>query len=162
MDDLDRRIVEELQVNALQSSRASSKKLGVSSGTIRSRVNQLVKSNVLSIVALINPLAIGYSVWVNVGIRVKPGTAHEIADRLMQYPECYSSMVTLGRFDVMAAMFFKSNEELTEFITIELPKIEGVEYTETMLYTMPHKYYKFNRRIEVFDNLFNIACFESN
>jgi len=144
MDDLDGRIVEELQADARQSNRKLSRKLGVSPGTVRYRIRRLMATNVVSIVALVNPLAIGYTVWATIGFKVKPGLSHKLADKLMQYPACYSSMVTLGRFDVMAAMFFKSNEELTEFITVELPKTSYVTLIETMLYTMPHKYYKFH------------------
>ena len=143
LDQLDQLIVEQLHINASVTSAELAKKLSVSSSNVRQRMAKLIKQNAIRIIALPNPLSMGHTVWANIGMKVTLGCAQKVADALLKYPTCYSSIISLGRFDIIAGVRFTSNEELTDFITTELPKIQGIVRTETMLFTRPYKYYNF-------------------
>ena len=143
LDDLDESIVEELNVDATVTSRQLAEQLGVSPSTIRTRLYRLVARNAVKIIALVNPFALGYAVWANIGIKVVPGWAEQVVDALLQYPSCYFSGVVLGRFDVLAGVRFKSSEELAEFINVDLPKNKGIIEIETILFIKPYRYYSF-------------------
>jgi len=143
LDELDMRIVEEMQADAHRSSRQIAKKLGVAPSTVQRHINKLIKNDVMHIVALPNWASLGYQVWVVIMLNVKHGWAKKVADTLLKYPACYSISETLGRFDIHIGAHFRSVDELTEFVSVELPKIEGIERTETALLNWPRRYYDF-------------------
>lgn len=111
--------------------------------TVRRRLDRLIKEDIIRIVALPNPFSMGYSVWATVLVSVAAGRAQQVADGLLEFPQFYSICICLGRFDILAAGHFKSVEELNQVVTEELPKIEGVTRTETVLVTAARKYYDF-------------------
>lgn len=143
VDDLDMRIAEALQQDARQSSDELGKKLGISPSTIRRRVSNLIQENVIRIIALTNPVSTGHNVWAMMGLNVKMGTTNRVADALLQFPFCYTISVCLGRFDIIVFARFRSTEDLTEFVTTELAKIDGITSCETSLLTKPRKYFDF-------------------
>lgn len=143
LDDLDMRIIHELQGDARQSSRKIGKKLGIAHTTIQRRIKELTKHNILHIVALPNWVALGYQVWAMIGLTTKHGRSKYVAQELLKYPTCYTISETLGQFDVIFGARFKSMEELTQFVTEELPGIKEIEKSVTYLFIRPHRYYDF-------------------
>ena len=141
MDELDIRIIKELEFNVRQSSRQLGKKLGINHNTIRRRINNLLKNNDLQIVAVPNWVSLGYHIWVVIMLNVKQSFSRKIADTLVNYPECYSVSETMGRFDIHIGAHFKSIEDLTDFVNNKLYEFEGIERVETALLTRPHKYF---------------------
>jgi len=141
LDDINLAIVHELRKNARQSSRQIAKKLGIAHTSVQRRANKLIKEDILHIVALPDWEALGYEVWVMVGIKVKYGWTQKVVQTLLQYPAFYSLATALGRFDIIAVGHFQSLSQLNEFIHTELPKVEGIESTETTLMFQPLRYY---------------------
>ena len=148
VDDLDLRIVKSLITDGRQSSRQLGKKLGVSSSTVRRRVDKLLKEDAIRIIALPNPYSIGYGVLAIILLTVNLGWAQRVVEALIQHPSCYTVSECLGRFDVFVGVRFRSLEELSNFVSRDLPKIEGITRSETIVLSMPRKYYDFTWPVE--------------
>lgn len=82
-------------------------------------------------------------VWANLALKVKVGAAKKVAEKLVNHPMLHVVSVSLGAFDVIIGGHFKSMEELTDFINIDLVKIEEIRECYTSVMTEPLKYYAF-------------------
>ena len=143
MDALDGRILEILEVDASQTSEKIGKAVGVSSSTIRRRINRLMKEDRLKLVALPNPTMEGHRIRVLVGINVTVGSSSRVADALIDHPSCYTVSECVGRFDIMVSARFRSLEEILQFVNVDLYSIGNVRRTETIVLVSPHKYHGF-------------------
>src|SRR5204862_6393925 len=92
VDDLDRRIIEALQENGRESFRGIAARLGVSEGTIRARYARLTSEGILQVVAVTNPLGLGFDQAL-VGI-MTTGSPGEIGDECARWPEADYASVT--------------------------------------------------------------------
>lgn len=141
LDDIDRKIVEELQRDASQTSQELAQRLGMSASGIRRRVRNLKNSGAIRIIAVPNPSALDNQTWVLIGLNVKPGKAVSVARALTKFTPLYTVALSLGRYDVIALGQFGSVNEVTDFVSRELPKIGGVSRSETSTLTQPFKYH---------------------
>lgn len=144
MDDLDKKLLSELQSKGYQKSSILAPYLGVGERTIRRRINIMKSEGIIKIVAVPNPIVFGYRAWAKIGIKVEPSSLPQVAQELTQHRSIYFVAYSLGRFDIMIAVRFKSMERLTYFVNSELPKIKGILRTETMILMSPRKYYNFS------------------
>jgi len=136
IDDLDTRIIEELEINARQSSEELSKKFGVSPSTIRRRIARLIAQNAIRIVALPDPGIMGEAVWVVIEMTVSKGSSLGVMDTLLQHSNVRFVSRCMGRYNLMAAARFRSVAELQEFLD-SLTDIDGITNYETVLLHMP-------------------------
>jgi Lrp/AsnC family transcriptional regulator for asnA, asnC and gidA len=133
LDELDTKLIKELQKNGRQGYVALAKMLGVVEGTVRKRVKDLVDKNVIKIVAVPNPRVLGYNFMSIMGIQVSMADLRKVADNLAQKPNiCYLAFVT-GRYDLMAIIMTRSSEELSHFIESEISALPSVLRTETFV-----------------------------
>src|SRR5437588_13059245 len=98
-DELDRRIIEALQANGRESFRAIAARVGVSEATVRARYGRLTSEGILQVVAVTNPLGLGFEQAL-VGIKTS-GPPSGVADEISQWPEADYVVVTAGLFDVV-------------------------------------------------------------
>ena len=84
VDDLDRKIIEALQENGRESFRRIAARLGVSEGTIRARYARLTSEGILQVVAVTNPLGLGFDQAL-VGLKTS-GSPGEVADEISRWP----------------------------------------------------------------------------
>ena len=131
VDELDRRIIEALQHNGRESFRRIAARLGVSEATVRSRYARLVSEGMLQVVAVTNPLGLGFDQAL-VGLKTSgpPGAA---ADELARWPEVDYVVVTAGQFDLVVEVVASDRRELLE-LTNRMRALDGVVTTETFLY----------------------------
>jgi len=99
---------------------------------------------IIKIVAVPNPVLFGYKAWAKIGIKVESGAAPSVASGLVANPLVYFVAYSLGRFDFVIAVNFKTIDELTHFSNFELTKIRGIVSSETMVLTQPRKYYGYH------------------
>ena len=133
VDELDIKIMAELQKDGRQSNIDLARKLGVVEGTIRKRLKALQSKNVLRVIASPNPRKLGYNFISTMGIQVQMKLLRKVADALASKPNvCYLAFVT-GRYDLMAVLMTRSSEELSDFIEKEITSIPGILRTETFL-----------------------------
>ena len=131
VDELDRRIIEALQDNGRESFRRIAARLGVSEATVRSRYARLVSEGILQVVAVTNPLGLGFDQAL-VGLKTS-GPPGDVADELARWPEVDYVVVTAGQFDLVVEVVASDRRELLE-LTNRMRGIDGVVSTETFLY----------------------------
>lgn len=101
LDTLDWQIMAELQEDGRRPYREIGRRLGVSPGTVRLRVLQLMEEGLFQVIAVPDSLRLGYRFQATVGLRLDPGHANEVADILADRPEVGWIGLTTSRFDVL-------------------------------------------------------------
>ncbi len=133
LDSIDKQIVMLLGQNARQSSEAIAKKLSLNAATVRRRINNLLKNDLLRIVGVADPAEFGFSLGVVINLDVEQNKLESVMEWLVNRPEIKWAATTTGRFDIIVVGGFKSTEHLSDFLTKELPRLEGIKDTETLI-----------------------------
>lgn len=131
LDDLDKRLVGLLQQSAQRTNVDLAQQLGVSEATVRRRINALVADEFVKIVAVADPLKIGYPVVAIIALHCQPSQLDEVERALNQLDEFRFIGMTLGTYDFVAEAWFESLGDLTEFITQRLSAVPGIQRIET-------------------------------
>ena len=131
VDDLDRKIIEALQDNGRESFRGIAARLGVSEGTIRARYARLTSEGVLQVVAVTNPLGLGYEQAL-VGVKTS-GSPENAADEIARWPEADYVIATAGQFDLVVELVATDRRHLLD-LTSRLRALPDVVSTETFVY----------------------------
>jgi Lrp/AsnC family transcriptional regulator for asnA, asnC and gidA len=131
VDDLDRGIIEALQENGRESFRRIAVRLGVSEATVRARYARLTSEGILQVVAVTNPLGLGFDQAL-VGVKTS-GPPEAVADELARWREADYVVVTAGRFDLVVEVVAADRRELLD-LTNRMRALEGVVTTETFFY----------------------------
>ncbi len=131
VDELDRSIIEALQENGRASFRRIAAALDVSEATVRARYGRLVAADILQVVAVTNPLGLGYE-QVLVGVKTS-GSPEPIADEISHWPEADYVVVTAGQFDLVVELVATDRRHLLD-LTNRMRALEGVVSTETFFY----------------------------
>jgi Lrp/AsnC family transcriptional regulator for asnA, asnC and gidA len=140
LDDVDRLIIRLLQDDGRRSNADMARIVGTSEQTIRNRIDKLVGTGVVDIMAILNPAAVGYTKDAIICIRVKQGHLTRVSDALT-LKECVAYVgVLTGSFDIMIEVMLRDDEHLLQFITEELQLIEGIESSETWTVLRTKKY----------------------
>ncbi len=139
MDELDRKIIQILQVNGRASNARIARDVGVSEGTVRRRLQSLLQEGIIKVVALPDPEVLGYNTEALVGIQVDPDKIDEVARQLAALKESSWVSVTTGSFDIFCWVTLPSSEDLGNFLKSEVGTISGVRRTETFVSLMVRK-----------------------
>ncbi|EMQ98778.1 transcriptional regulator [Paeniglutamicibacter gangotriensis Lz1y] len=132
MDDTSKAIIEQLQQDGRRSYAAIGKAVGLSEAAVRQRVQKLVDSKVMQVVAVTDPLQLGFKRQALLGIR-SIGDIIATADRIAALPEVDYCVVVAGPSDIIAEVICANDEDLLRIIT-EIRSVEGVRETETFMY----------------------------
>ncbi len=133
MDDLDRKIIELLQINGRASNARIARDVGVSEGTVRRRLRRLVQDEIIRVVAVPDPEKMGLSTVALIGIQADPDKLDDVAERLAALPETQYVSLTTGSFDLFIWVALLSSEELGNFLRHSVGVIRGVRRTETFV-----------------------------
>lgn len=132
-DDVSKAIIEELQQDGRRSYAAIGKVVGLSEAAVRQRVQRLIDSGVMQVVAVTDPLELGFPRQAMIGLKAK-GELEPIADALAEMDEVDYVVITAGSFDLLAEVVCESDEHLLEVLSHRIRKIENVVSTETFMY----------------------------
>lgn len=133
LDDVSKRIIEVLQEDGRMSYAAIGKAVGLSEAAVRQRVQRLLDSGVVQIVAVTDPVQVGFARQAMIGIRAE-GDTRIVADRLAEVPEIDYVVVTAGSFDVIVEAVCEDDDGLLELINAKIRAVPGVVATETFVY----------------------------
>jgi len=133
LDNIDLKILEALRGDGRVAFSQIAEQLGVSPGMIRMRYNRMVEMGYLKVVAITNPLRMGYEAMAMIGIRTEGKRMLEVAEQAAAFEEVVYLVVTSGRYDIMVEVFCRDHTDLLRFITEKLYSIEGVRETESFL-----------------------------
>ena len=108
--------------------------LGVSEGTVRSRLKKMKEAGILQIRALINPDVLENKQLVLVAMRVAESKLLDLkAEELSHLKNVLSVSIASGRYDLIAEVLLDSNRGLVQFLTEELSKVEGILASESFI-----------------------------
>jgi len=133
LDEVAKQIVEELQRDGRRSFADLAKSVGLSEAAVRQRVRRLLDENMMQIVAVTDPVTVGFTRQALVGIRVD-GNVREIAEKLAGLPELEYVVVCAGSFDILVELVCEDDEHLLRVLDDSVRSIEGVREAETFVY----------------------------
>lgn len=134
LDEIDHKIIAALREDGRVPFAQIAEQLGVSPGMIRVRYNRLIESGLLRIVAITNPLRMGYNTMAVIGIRADGSLLLEIAKKIAALDEVIYLIISSGTFDIIAEVICRDRVHLLQFLTESLYKIEGVRESETFMH----------------------------
>lgn len=134
IDEIDQRIIEALQQDGRRPFTKIAADLGISEASVRQRVGNLINTRVMQIVAVTNPIKLGFSLASMIGIRVSGERLLEAAQEIATFDEVIYLILCTGRFDMLAEVVCRDNDHLLSFLTDKLYKVPGVQLAETHMY----------------------------
>jgi Lrp/AsnC family transcriptional regulator, regulator for asnA, asnC and gidA len=138
LDDVAKAIIEHLQDDGRQSYATIAKDIGLSEAAVRQRVQRLLDAEVMQIVAVTDPLQVGFRRQAMMGIRVDGDMTH-VADALTAMPEVSYVVTTAGSFDLLAEVVCEDDDELLDLLCRRIRVLPGVQTTETFVYLKLNK-----------------------
>ena len=132
LDDKSKRIIEQLQLDGRRTYSDIGRAVGLSEAAVRQRVARLMEAGAMQIVAVTNPLQLGFGRQAMIGITVA-GEMSAVADTIAEIPEVDYVVVTAGTFDILAEVVCADDNELLTLLNT-IRTIPGVQGTQTMTY----------------------------
>lgn len=133
LDDVSKAIIEQLQQDGRRSYASIGKVVGLSEAAVRQRVQRLIEGGVMQVVAVTDPLQLGFARQAMVGVRVS-GPLEPVADAIAELEEVDYVVITAGSYDLLVEVVCESDEHLLELISGRIRTIETVTSTETFMY----------------------------
>lgn len=133
LDSTSKAIIEQLQIDGRRSYAEIGKAVGLSEAAVRQRVQKLTDSGVMQIVAVTDPMKIGFGRLAMVGISVS-GDTRIVAEQLAELVEVSYLVLSAGSFDIIAEIVCEDDNGLIETLNEKIRAIDGVTSTETFVY----------------------------
>ena len=133
LDDTAKQIIELLQDDGRLSYSAIAKQVGLSEAAVRHRVQKLIESGVMQVVAVTDPMQMGFARQAMIGVKVT-GNVREVAAELAAMEKLDYVVITTGRFDILAEIVAESDDELLEVVSEQISALDRVVTTETFVY----------------------------
>ena len=133
MDDIDLQIIKFLNEDGRTPFSQIAKRLDVSTGMIRQRYHRLVQDGLLQVVAVTNPMLMGFTTMAHIGVKADGGRLQEIADQIAAFEEVIYLVLLSGSYDLHIEVVCRDNAHLLEFLTHKLNSVEGVKDSETFI-----------------------------
>ncbi len=131
---LDRRIIDHLKDDGRKPFTQIATELGVSEAAVRARTNRLIERGILQIVAVTDPLKLGYGQMAMIGVHCDRARLVAVADKIAALPEVASVVIIAGTYDLLVEVVCEDSDALLEFLDEKLGRLEGVRSTETFPY----------------------------
>lgn len=133
LDDVDRKLIAELQSDARISNVDLAKIVNLTEGAVRRRIDRMLKSKALRIIGVGDPRQMGLTTHAVIGLKADLKRIDGILAELAAMPQFSFVYQTLGQFDVVGVAYFPSNADLGDFLTNELAQVPGVREMQTFL-----------------------------
>jgi Lrp/AsnC family transcriptional regulator for asnA, asnC and gidA len=133
LDDTSKLIAEELQHDGRKSYAEIGKVVGLSEAAVRQRVQKLTEAKVMQIVAVTDPLVLGFSRQAMIGIKCS-GDALVVAKSLAEITSVDYVVLTAGSFDIMAEAVCEDDDALLALINEQIRALPGVISAESFVY----------------------------
>jgi Lrp/AsnC family transcriptional regulator for asnA, asnC and gidA len=133
LDEIDRVVLHELQRDGRISYTALAEVTGLSAPAVRQRVQRLRDENVVQIVGVTDPMALGLPVMALIGVRVD-SDVHTVADRISELTGVIYVVLTSGAFDMFVEVVCKESAELLAILNDHIKRVPGVTRAESFTY----------------------------
>ncbi|GII59366.1 transcriptional regulator [Planotetraspora thailandica] len=137
LDEISKQIIEQLQTDGRKPYAAIGKAVGLSEAAVRQRVQRLLDLGVMQIVAVTDPLTLGFPRQAMIGIKCE-GDLESVADELSSIGEIDYVVLTAGSVDIMVEVVCEGDSHLLEILG-KIRAIPSVRATETFVYLKLHK-----------------------
>ncbi|GAB3520285.1 Lrp/AsnC family transcriptional regulator [Arthrobacter monumenti] len=132
VDDVAKAIIEQLQEDGRRSYASIGKAVGLSEAAVRQRVQKLIDHGVMQIVAVTDPMQLGFSRQAMLGIKAGNDVL-AVSDRVAALRQVDYCLVSAGSFDILAEIVCENDQDLVRLVS-EIRDIPGVNSTETFMY----------------------------
>ncbi|SIC12843.1 Lrp/AsnC family transcriptional regulator [Mycobacteroides abscessus] len=133
LDEVSKAIVEELQQDGRRPYATIGKSVGLSEAAVRQRVQRMIDAGVMQIVAVTDPMQLGFKRQAMIGIRCS-GDTTEVADRLSELEAVDYVVLTAGTFDAIVEVVCEDDDDLLDLLNKQIRAVPGVTSTETLVY----------------------------
>jgi Lrp/AsnC family transcriptional regulator, regulator for asnA, asnC and gidA len=133
LDDLDIKIITILQSDGRISNTDIAKSIDISEATVRGRIKRLIDDEIIQIVAVSNPLKLGFEITGDLYICVDMKKMETVISSLSEFKELWYIVTTTGRSNLNAEFVVKNLEELHDLVYNRISRIDGVEQVETSI-----------------------------
>jgi len=133
LDDVNKQLIEHLQRDGRMSYAALAKTIGLSEAAVRQRVQRLLDSGMMQIVAVTDPLMLGFARQAMVGLRVT-GDLRPVATALAAIPEVDYVVFCAGGYDLLVELVCTDDEHLLRLLNDSIRTVPGVTATDTFMY----------------------------
>jgi len=132
-DEIDMRIIKELQEDGRRTYGKIGTAVGLSEAAVRQRVQRMVETESIRIVAVTDPRLAGVKTRATIGIHAE-GNLDEVADAIAAIPDIDYIVVTAGSFDLLAEVQCRDDAHLLEILNDGIRSIPAVTGTESFVY----------------------------
>ncbi len=132
LDEVSKLIIEQLQQDGRRSYAAIGKAVGLSEAAVRQRVQRLIDGGVMQIVAVTDPMTLGFRRQTMIGIKCE-GDLERVADLLAHMDEIDYVVITSGSFDMLVEVVCEDDDHLLEILS-RVRGVPSVTSTETFVY----------------------------
>jgi Lrp/AsnC family transcriptional regulator for asnA, asnC and gidA len=133
LDDLSKAIIENLQQDGRRSYARIGKAVGLSEAAVRQRVQRLIDAGVMQIVAVTDPMQLGFARQAMIGIRCT-GDTLKVAEKLSAIDAVDYVVLTAGSFDAIVEVVCEDDLDLLDLLNTKIRAVSGVLSTETLVY----------------------------
>ncbi|NBU22667.1 MAG: Lrp/AsnC family transcriptional regulator [Actinobacteria bacterium] len=138
LDEVSKLIVEQLQIDGRKSYAEIGKVVGLSEAAVRQRVQKLNEAGVMQIVAVTDPMRLGFNRQAMVGVKCT-GDVNKVAQMLAAIPQVDYVVLTAGGFDILVEVVCEDDEDLINLLNSNIRLLPGVVSAETFVYLKLHK-----------------------
>lgn len=133
LDDIDKRIVVELQNDGRVSYADLGPLVGLSAVAVRRRVQRLLDGGIMQIVGVTDPQSMGFPTMAMLGVQVD-GDVRQVADAIAEIDRVVYQVMTSGGFDLFVEVICEDAMSLLDLINSDLKTIDGVRHVESFMY----------------------------
>jgi len=133
LDDVNKAIVEQLQQDGRRTYGSIAEAVGLSEAAVRQRVQKMRDAGIMQIVAVTDPLQVGFRSQAMVGIRAD-GDARDVADALAAIDDIDYVVMVAGEYDILVELVCEDEDQLLELLNGVIRRIPGVRETEMFMY----------------------------
>ena len=138
VDDTDKALIEALQVDGRRPYTKLAADVGLSEAAVRQRVQRLIDHNIIQVVAVTDPMQLGFQRQAMVGINCE-GDLRVIADEISKIDEVDYVVVVGGSFDLLAEVVCEDDDHLLDLVNGKIRTMPSVRATETFSYLRLYK-----------------------
>ncbi|MCS6916768.1 MAG: Lrp/AsnC family transcriptional regulator [Chitinophagales bacterium] len=135
LDDLDFRILAQLQDDGRKSFTEIAAELQVSVGTVRNRMAALIQSRTLTVIGRVDPEKVGFHAYAHIFVKVRPASQiMTVARKIARLPEVSFLAMLSGEYDLEVNVMCRNNDHLIRLMNEKIHGISGVHETNTNMY----------------------------
>ncbi len=133
LDHIDRGMIRLLQKDGRMPIVALAKALEISETTARTRLKRLIKGDIINVVAVSNPIKLGFEITGNLKLNIDLKKKDTILGKLKAIDQLNYVALTTGGMDIDVEFIARSLEEFKSLIFENIYRIDGVNSSQTSL-----------------------------